>query len=76
MFIERLQALDEVLECHHVTGEFSLILKVRVRDMEGLQHLLLQELTSHEGVRQTRTVVVLSTVKEETYIAPVLEGGD
>jgi hypothetical protein len=44
--------------------------------MEGLQHLLLQELTSHDGVRQTRTVVVLSTVKEETYIAPLMEGGD
>jgi Lrp/AsnC family transcriptional regulator, leucine-responsive regulatory protein len=75
-FLERLQSLDEVLECHHVTGEFSVILKVRVRDMESLQHLLLQELSSHDGVRQTRTVVVLSTVKEETYIAPLLEGGD
>lgn len=75
-FIDQLLALDEVLECHHVTGEFSLILKVRVRDMEGLQHLLLQVLQAHDGVRQTRTVVVLSTVKEETYIAPVLEGGD
>ena len=73
--LERVLALDEVLECHHVTGEFSLLLKVRVRDMEALQHLLLQELTSHDGVRQTRTVVVLSTVKEETYVAP-FEGGD
>ena len=68
--------LDEVQECHHVTGEFSLLLKVRVHDMESLQHLLLQQLTSHEGVRQTRTVIVLSTVKEETYVAPLLEGGD
>src|SRR5512144_1220681 len=24
-FLERLKELDEVLECHHVTGEFSLI---------------------------------------------------
>ena len=69
-FIERLLALDEVLECHHVTGEFSLLLKVRVRDMAGLQHLLLEQLGSHEGVRQTRTAVVLSTEKEETFIAP------
>jgi Lrp/AsnC family leucine-responsive transcriptional regulator len=73
-FIDRLLALDEVLECHHVTGEFSLLLKTRVRDIEALQRLLLQQLTSHDGVRQTRTVVVLSTVKEETYTAPALEG--
>ena len=75
-FIERVQKLDEVLECHHITGEFSLLLKVRVRDMESLQQLLLQELNSMEGVRQTRTVMVLSTVKEETYVDPDSRGGD
>jgi len=69
-FLGRLRELDQVLECHHVTGEFSLLLKVRVRDMAGLQHLLLEQLGSHEGVRQTRTAVVLSTEKEETFIAP------
>jgi len=69
-FLDRLKELDEVLECHHVTGEFSLLLKVRVRDVAALQHLLLEQLGSHEGVRQTRTAVVLSTEKEETFIAP------
>lgn len=75
-FIERSQKLDEVLECHHITGEFSLLLKVRVSDMEALQQLLLQQLNSMEGVRQTRTVMVLSTVKEETYVDPDSRGGD
>lgn len=75
-FIERVQKLDEVLECHHITGEFSLLLKVRVRDMEALQRLLLEQLSGHEGVRQTRTVMVLSTVKEESYIDPILRGGE
>ena len=73
--LERVATLDEVLECHHVTGEFSLLLKVRVHDMEALQQLLLHQLGSLEGVSRTRTVVVLSTVKEETYVAPVVEGG-
>ena len=68
VFIDRLLELDEVLECHHVTGEFSLLLKVRVRDMDGLQQLLLHQLNAQEGVRQTRTVMVLSTVKEESFI--------
>jgi Lrp/AsnC family transcriptional regulator, leucine-responsive regulatory protein len=71
--LERVVRLDEVLECHHVTGEFSLLLKVRVHDMEALKHLLLYQLGSLEGVSRTRTVIVLSTVKEETYIAPVVE---
>ncbi len=75
-FLRRVLGLDEVLECHHVTGEFSLLLKVRVADMESLQTLLLEQLGAHEGVRQTRTVVALSTVKEETYVNPSLRGGD
>jgi Lrp/AsnC family leucine-responsive transcriptional regulator len=68
-FIQRILELDEVQECHHITGEFSVLLKVRVRDMESLQRLVISQLNGAEGVRQTRTVMVLSTVKEESYIA-------
>ncbi len=74
--LSRVVGLDEVLECHHVTGEFSLLLKVRVRDMEALRQLLLHQLGALEGVSRTRTVMVLSTVKEETYVAPVVEGAN
>jgi DNA-binding Lrp family transcriptional regulator len=45
------------------------LLKVRVRDMESLQRLVISQLNGAEGVRQTRTVMVLSTVKEDSYIA-------
>jgi len=68
-FIERVKKLPAVQECHHITGEFSLLLKVRVADMPALQALLLEQLSGQEGVRQTRTVMVLSTVKEDTLVA-------
>jgi Lrp/AsnC family transcriptional regulator, leucine-responsive regulatory protein len=73
-FIDQVLGLDEVQECHHITGEFSLLLKIRVRDMESLQQLLIHKLNALEGVRQTRTVVVLSTSKEESFV-PTGEGG-
>ena len=73
-FIQRILQLDEVQECHHITGEFSVLLKVRVRDMESLQKLVISQLNGAEGVRQTRTVMVLSTVKEDSYIATGAEG--
>ncbi len=75
-FLERAKKLDAVLECHHITGEFSLLLKVRVGDMPALQELLLEQLSSQEGVRQTRTVMVLSTVKEETYLETTVKGDE
>jgi Lrp/AsnC family transcriptional regulator, leucine-responsive regulatory protein len=73
-FIERILKLDEIQECHYVTGEFSLLLKVRVRDMAALQELLLRRLNALEGVRQTRTVMVLSTLKEECYVPTDAKG--
>lgn len=72
-FIARVRDMDEVQEVHHITGEFSLLLKVRVADMESLQQLLIHRVNALEGVRQTRTVIALSTSKEESYV-PVAEG--
>jgi len=74
VFIERVLSLDEVLECHHITGEFSLLLKVRTRDMESLQTLLIHQLNALEGVRQTRTVIALSTSKEESFVPTGVKG--
>ncbi len=68
-FLKRILDLDEVQECHHITGEFSVLLKVRLSDMESLQRLVISQLNGLQGVRQTRTVMVLSTVKEESYVA-------
>jgi Lrp/AsnC family leucine-responsive transcriptional regulator len=67
-FIGSIQDLAEVQECHHITGEFSLLLKVRTADVEGLRKLLMERINSVQGVRQTRTLVVLETSKEETKV--------
>ena len=53
----------DVLECHHVTGEESFILKVRTANTDSLEKLL-AEIRSVEGVTGTITKVVLSSVKE------------
>ena len=66
--------MDEVQECHHITGEFSLLLKVRVADMGALQKLLIEEINACEGVRQTKTVMALSTLKEESYVPTTARG--
>ena len=67
-FIQAVEGLDEVLECHHITGEFSLLLKIKVTDMAAFRRLLIEELNTIRGVRQTRTVMVLATAKEQHRI--------
>jgi len=73
-FIAKVRAMDEVQEVHHITGEFSLLLKLRVAGMEALQQLLIHHLNALEGVRQTRTVIALSTSKEESFVVTGAEG--
>jgi Lrp/AsnC family transcriptional regulator, leucine-responsive regulatory protein len=67
-FLAAVRDLDEVLECHHITGEFSLLLKVRVEDMQAFRRLLIEKLNTVRGVRQTRTLIVLATSKEQHRI--------
>ena len=61
------KGLDEVLECHHVTGAYTLMLKVRTRSTESLEGLI-GRLRSLSGVLRTETMVVLSTHTERTRI--------
>ena len=46
--------LNEVLECHHVSGDYDYILKVLVKDMEEYREFLVTKLTSLNisGVRK------------------------
>ena len=53
----------DVLECHHITGDESFILKVKSANTNSLEKLL-GEIRSVEGVTRTVTRVVLSTAKE------------
>lgn len=76
-FLSQVNRWDEVLECHHITGEASVLLKVKTTDRAALKTLLLDRINAQDGVRGTKTVLVLSTVKEETILplsAPHPEG--
>ncbi|MFQ5667850.1 MAG: Lrp/AsnC family transcriptional regulator [Candidatus Binatia bacterium] len=60
--------LDDVLECHHVTGQHTLLLKVKTANTSSLEELI-STLRSVEGVDRTETMVVLSTHTERTQVA-------
>jgi Lrp/AsnC family leucine-responsive transcriptional regulator len=64
---QQLGGLDEVLECHHVTGEHTLLLKVKTGNTSTLERLI-SRIRSIEGVTRTETVVVLSTHTERSQL--------
>ncbi len=63
IFEAAVMPLSEVLECHHVTGAHTLMLKVKARNTAGLEKLI-KILRAIEGATRTETLVVLSTGKE------------
>jgi Lrp/AsnC family leucine-responsive transcriptional regulator len=67
LFIERVMDVDEILECHSITGEGSHLLKVKTENTSTLEKLLAR-IQSWPGVTGTRTNIVLSTLKETTKI--------
>jgi Lrp/AsnC family leucine-responsive transcriptional regulator len=67
-FEREVSRIDAVLECHHVTGAHTLLLKVRTENTETLEELI-DRIRSVEGVTRTETNVVLSTQAERTRIA-------
>ncbi len=57
----------EVLECHHVTGAHTLMVKVKTRDTASLE-VLIRAIRGMDGVQRTETMIVLSTHTERTTL--------
>jgi Lrp/AsnC family transcriptional regulator, leucine-responsive regulatory protein len=68
LFEQAVELLDDVLECHHVTGEHTVLLKVKTRNTSTLEELI-RAIRLIEGVARTETMVVLSTHTERAQIA-------
>lgn len=66
-FLEHAKHVDDILECHAITGEGSHLLKVRTANTNSLEKLL-AKIQAWNGVVSTRTNLVLSTTKETLSI--------
>jgi len=65
---QELNSVTGVQEVHQVAGEDGYLLKVRASDPAKLGRTLNSELLAIQGVRSTRTHIVLNTLKETRRI--------
>jgi DNA-binding Lrp family transcriptional regulator len=63
-FIEEINHIDEVIECHHITGAGDFILKIISRDIPAYQKLMLEKVSNIKVVDNMQSMVVLSTFKD------------
>ena len=71
-FKQAISSMPEVLECHHVTGDFDYLLKVIIKNRKDLERFAVERLTPIPGVARIHTSLVLSEIKSTTAL-PVQE---
>jgi Lrp/AsnC family leucine-responsive transcriptional regulator len=73
-FLDRMRARPEVLECHHVAGDYSYLLKLRLTGTGHLVRFLSEQVKSIGGIQRTHSIIALSSAKETREIDTTVPG--
>lgn len=63
-FVKQINEIDEVIECHHITGSGDFILKIITKDIATYQKLMLEKVSDIKVVDNMQSMVILSTFKD------------
>lgn len=72
-YMDMIKVMPEVLECHHITGEYDYLLKAVVRNHHELERFVNGKLTSLPGIARIHTSLVFTEVKATTALPLVDE---
>jgi Lrp/AsnC family transcriptional regulator, leucine-responsive regulatory protein len=67
-FIKQINAIPEIIECHHVTGSYDYILKIMVEDIASYEHLAMDRIRNIKEISTMTTMVITSTVKDSKVV--------
>lgn len=67
IFESQVGDVADVLECHHVTGSHTFMLKIKTENTTSLERVISQ-IRTLDGVSRTETMVVLSTHVERVQL--------
>ena len=74
-FIQEIDKIEEVIECHHITGAGDFILRIISRDIQTYQKLMLEKVSDIKVVDNMQSMVVLSTFKD-SMVLPIPDNID
>lgn len=64
-FIEKLDAMEDITEAYHITGDGDFLLKMYSPSIADYQKFIVEKLSKMEGVGHIQSKVVLSTIKRQ-----------
>ena len=68
-FVEVINDIDEIIECHYLAGDYDYAVKILTENTFSLEELL-TKIKAVQGIHRTRTIVVLSTIKNNYSVSP------
>lgn len=68
IFLQEIQKIKEITECHHVTGQCDFLLKVYVRDIKLYEQLIMDKISRIPVVKTFQTMMIMSTSKKEPTV--------
>ncbi|MBN2699285.1 MAG: Lrp/AsnC ligand binding domain-containing protein [Bacteroidales bacterium] len=57
--VKKLEEIKEITQCHYITGNYSIFIKIYTRDNEDLKHLLVDKVQAIPGISRTETFISL-----------------
>ncbi|MBC8109739.1 MAG: Lrp/AsnC family transcriptional regulator [Verrucomicrobia bacterium] len=67
-FVEKISGIDEIIECHHITGSGDFLLKVIAKDIPAYQKLMSERVSEIEEINSMQSMVILSTFKNSKVL--------
>ena len=67
-FLDKMNAIPEIMEVYQVTGNFDFHLKVMARDIADFERLIREELSLIEEIGHMQTMVVLRKLKHANLL--------
>ena len=72
-FEESVRGIDEILDCHLLTGEADYLLRVVVADLDEYERFVRRRLHAIPGISSMKTSLVYGTIKS-SRVFPLLRG--
>jgi Lrp/AsnC family leucine-responsive transcriptional regulator len=67
-FETKVQSIEEVIECHHVSGEHDYLLKVILKNMDDYRDFLTNKLAKIANIGNVHSSFVVGVIKEKGVV--------
>ncbi len=67
-FEKQVLSLEEVKECHHISGDYDYILTIHLENMQSYREFMVGKLTTIDQIGSTQSSFVINSVKNSTAV--------